>query len=111
MNDCGHLRVYHAKGMPEGEFEESRSGECPFCRIRELEAEADRNYKALTGVIGERTELQARIRALEADLAIVTKDRNSLLDRIETTVGVVAAQLHAKRTASETSAQRDSKHE
>jgi hypothetical protein len=39
--NCGHLRVYHAKGLPEGEFEESTMP-CPYCRIRDLEAQLER---------------------------------------------------------------------
>ena len=34
---CGHLRIFHAKGMPEGEYEESIEM-CPYCRIENLEA-------------------------------------------------------------------------
>jgi hypothetical protein len=34
--NCGHLRVYHAKGLPEGEYYE-RPGPCLLCDTEELE--------------------------------------------------------------------------
>ena len=43
---CGHLRVYHARGMPEGVYER-RTGECLFCEVADLTAERDRLKSAL----------------------------------------------------------------
>ena len=48
-------------------------------------------------------ELHARIRELEAALAIMTKDRDSLLESVRrTTIAEVADQIQAQRTQAET---------
>jgi hypothetical protein len=75
----------------------------PETRIRDLEAQ---NAALLADVNQDEgyERLKVRISELEADLAIVTKDRDSLLARIQTTVGVVADQLHTARSGMETQA-------
>lgn len=60
--NCGHLRIFHAKGLPEGQFEESTEP-CPYCRIVQLKERHE--FKS---------NLTARIVALEAALRKVITD-------------------------------------